>query len=68
MLNTQQSIATRAALKGFTVPVFIEASVYDIEAFAKPDTDYDDRFRAICAETGDTLVFEGWNVITREVA
>jgi hypothetical protein len=62
----QASIQSQAALKGFTVPVFIEAGMSDLEGFAKPDTDYDDRFPIICADTGDTLMVNGWNCLVEE--
>lgn len=68
MLSQSQAIATRAALKGFTVPVFIEAGMSDLEGWAKPDTDYDDRFPIICGDTGDTLMVNGWNCLVEEVA
>jgi hypothetical protein len=61
-----QSIATRAAIKGFTVAVFIEAGMSDLEGFAKPGTDYDDRFTIICGDTGDTLRVNGWNCLVHE--
>lgn len=56
----QQTIATRAAASGFTVPVNVDAGIYDLEGFVRPGTDYDDRFTMICGETGDTLRVNGW--------
>lgn len=63
----QASIEVRAASLGYTVPVFIEAGMNDLEGWAKPDTDYDDRFMIVCADTGDMLQVFGWNCAVEEV-
>lgn len=49
-----------AAAKGFTVEVFVEAGMSDLEGWVRPGTDYDDRFEMICGHTGETLKVNGW--------
>lgn len=63
----QASIQSQAAAKGFVVEVFIEAGLSDLEGWARPNTDYDERFPIICADTGDTLMVNGWNCSVEEV-
>ena len=51
---------TAAALAGYTHKVMGDSTEYTLELYVKPDADLDDRFPAICAETGDRLSVNGW--------
>lgn len=59
-MTQQQSIPSRAAARGFTIPLFISSGSCDLEGFVRPGTDYDSRFPLICGDTGDTLMVNGW--------
>jgi hypothetical protein len=53
-------IRDHARIEGFTVEIALSSAECDLVVYVKPGTDLDGRFRAICAETGDTLTVNGW--------
>ena len=56
-----------AAACGFTVEIMVQAGSADLEGWAKPGADYDDRFDMYCADTGEILWVKGWACLVEEV-
>lgn len=49
------------ARKHFTWAMLLSADgMHDLTVFLPDDVDFDDRFQATCAETGDLLDVNGW--------
>jgi hypothetical protein len=64
--NGAETPTAKAIRQGYTVAVFIQAGVSDIDGWAKPGADYEDVFPVICQDTGDTLVICGWYCTVEE--
>ena len=45
----------------FTLEIYATAGCHDLHLMVRPDDDLDDRFDAICKDTGETLWLNGWN-------
>lgn len=51
----------------FTVEVLAVSNSVDLNLMVRPGTDYDSRFEAICADTGERLRVNGWLFVVEEV-
>tara|TARA_B110000259_G_scaffold136227_1_gene153425 strand:- start:851 stop:1024 length:174 start_codon:yes stop_codon:yes gene_type:complete len=45
----------------FTLEIYATAGCHDLHLMVRPDDNLDDRFDAICQDTGETLWLNGWN-------
>jgi len=52
---------------GWTKNVHLDAGAYVLDVNVKPDTCFDDRFKAWCNDENEMLVIDGWNVSVLEV-
>jgi hypothetical protein len=50
----------KALLQGYTKEVMVYISTYDLHLFVKPDTDFDDAFKAYDADACQFLTVNGW--------
>ncbi len=49
-----------ATLEGFTKEVFASSDGCDLYLLVKPDTDFDDRFKAWDSDNQEWLMVNGW--------
>lgn len=56
-------------LNGRAVPmrILVEMGCYSLDLTVADDVDLDDRFRATCNDTGETLMVNGWLIESHEV-
>jgi hypothetical protein len=52
---------------GWTKNIYLDAGAYVLDVNVKPDTCFDDRFKAWCNDENEMLVIDGWNVAILEV-
>lgn len=57
---TASAIMARIEAEGFFQLIHITGGESDFDAWCHPDADLDDRFPAICGETGELLQVNGW--------
>lgn len=65
-MKTAYQILHSAETAGFLRCIRVEMGACDLELFVSDDANLDDRFPAICAETGDRLMVNGWLISSVE--
>jgi hypothetical protein len=65
---TTSQILARIEARGFFQQIEVSGGAYDFTAWCSPDADLDDRFPAICGETGEAIRIDGWACLIEVVA
>lgn len=61
------SVQLTAKRAGYTRYIIAEHGADDLYLWINPNTDLDDVFTAICADTGDVLKVKGYDCIIRDL-